>query len=230
MNRPARAGPRAFIKLPVVRKRERGAFTLIELLVVIAIIAILAALMAPALKSARESMKSVQCLNNLKQIQTGVMMYADDNDGCPPSWAWAAGFSWHDAIAPYLGYKGDPRYRLTISSGLGVGNTVYRCPAYQQLSPSAWCEYRYVYTSSKQFFWSTGEGFPRRQISSYPNPARLIVTLDGAPEAIHPGATVWNKTDGYLKYRHKGNINLVLLDGHAETFSESPIPFDMRYQ
>ncbi|MBI4024140.1 MAG: prepilin-type N-terminal cleavage/methylation domain-containing protein [Verrucomicrobia bacterium] len=65
-------------------KPERNSiegFTLIELLVVVAIISILAALLMPALKSARESARAVQCLNNLKQIGTAAFIYADDNDG-----------------------------------------------------------------------------------------------------------------------------------------------------
>src|SRR4051794_6915717 len=92
-----------------MQKNRRPAFTLIELLVVIAIIAILAAILFPVFARARESARRTTCLNNMKQVTTGILMYAQDYDEVMPyqdgdlcDYATSRKAVWLNSIFPYV--------------------------------------------------------------------------------------------------------------------------------
>src|SRR6266498_2464558 len=113
------------------------AFTLVELLVVIAIIALLAGLLLPVLVRAKATAQGLSCLNNLRQLQTTMFLYAADNRDfvvwnwpyLKRSWVYAGDYSLR-AGKPQgmtnIQWLIDPEY--AAYAGYIQTPSIYKCP------------------------------------------------------------------------------------------------------
>jgi prepilin-type N-terminal cleavage/methylation domain-containing protein/prepilin-type processing-associated H-X9-DG protein len=131
------------------RSSFRHGFTLIELLVVIAIIGLLVGLLLPAVQTAREAARKMQCANNLKQIGLAILNYESAHrvypsgyvsyatrTGSAPAWAaldpdtWdaAPGWGWATLVLPFMEHS-------TISNALHMSQPIWS-PANRELVKS----------------------------------------------------------------------------------------------
>lgn len=114
---------------------RRSGFTLIELLVSITVIVLLLALTLPAIQHVRESSRSTQCRNNLKQIGIAIENYSSVNGMFPPGRSNRA--SLHVFLLPYLDQNAlyqeyDFNFRPADAENSAVYMSrvdLYRCPS-----------------------------------------------------------------------------------------------------
>ncbi|WP_298863266.1 DUF1559 domain-containing protein [uncultured Gimesia sp.] len=119
---------------------KRG-FTILELLVVLAILGLLVGLIMPAVNSARESARKIQCVNHLHQIGTALHNYHDVYRRLPAGWRFDASkktaFGWGASLLPFIEQSNlaslvDLQSSVDATSN-AISRTItpafYRCPS-----------------------------------------------------------------------------------------------------
>ena len=108
-------------------------FTLTELLVVLAILAVLTAFMLPALVRNGTQNKAAVCMNNLRQIYNGMMVYATDNrdtfhnfnGSIPNDGQWTLNPSSTNILTPNDGHA---YWGVAYYTYAGTPRECFRCP------------------------------------------------------------------------------------------------------
>jgi prepilin-type N-terminal cleavage/methylation domain-containing protein/prepilin-type processing-associated H-X9-DG protein len=129
-------------------RRSRG-FTLIELLVVIAIIAVLIALLLPAVQSAREAARRIQCVNNLKQLGLGMQNHHDARGTLPWGGMSSPAQTWTFLVLPYLeqvpmynaANMTQPSYAYSNMTVIQTPISVFNCPS-DPLAGEPWISHK----------------------------------------------------------------------------------------
>lgn len=213
-------------------KAPKQSFTLIELLVVITIITMLASMLLPALTTAREKARQLQCMNNLKQLGSSVMMYANEKSDYLPT-TWDGKYSWTDLMAPYCTKFSDPEAAKTnrpqvYESPKTANYLPFVCPVEKKIwgdYSSGWVNYVSNYAPNRDLMVILNTAYDRlpQKLNGMGQPARcgLLFDAKNCPYAIN--FTDIQTVTGYIDWRHNNSISILFGDGHVSSHRQTPI-------
>ena len=207
----------------MVRRRTLvgSGFTLAEILIVIGIIAVLVAILIPSLWKVREQAAAATCANNLRQIGTAFLGYAQDNEGKFPFHAdWNPVTNKEDWIHWQPG-PGRDNNDLTKTSAIAkylgkFNNKVFHCPSDDVNNRTRFDSehngprrYEFSYSFSGWFAsnGSTADGRPvGPRITAVVNPSNKVMVIEEDELSLDDGhywpAGFKGNLENYLGTRH----------------------------
>ncbi|MCH2176275.1 MAG: type II secretion system GspH family protein [Lentisphaeria bacterium] len=203
--------------------KRKNTFTLIELLVVTAIIGVLVSILLPGLVQAKDSAKSVKCMNQQKQIFTVIQLYMSDWEGFLP--------------------KLDKLDRLDDYSQVidrDAGSLIWTCPSavysYDYISESNPITYCYSKTGLDWVTWKNSSRIfrPSKNIiftdGRVNKPWGAWIFMDGDGDLWGYEGAGWQTQSGFLGNGYNLEDPVYVINADAEALVDGDAPSGSRYR